>query len=80
MGEAFKYVSHFVFLTASRAVCYQNALCAFFSLYQARYSKMRKLAERIIRAEKRSQKIKKNNLKKKQFVYTKTADSVQGAL
>lgn len=42
--------------------------------------KCEKLAERIIRAEKRSQKIKKNNLKKKQFVYTKTADSVQGAL
>ena len=42
--------------------------------------KCEKLAERIIRAEKRSQKIKKNNLKKKQFEYTKTADSVQGAL
>ena len=81
MGEAFKYVSHFVFLTASRAVCYQNALCAFFSLYQARYSKMRKLAERIIRAVKRSQKIKKKILKnnnsyilKQQTVFKERSD------
>ena len=55
-----------------RAVCYKNAICALFSLYQATYSKMRKPAEKIFRAEERSQKIKKTRL------ITSFSDDIEG--
>ena len=54
------------------AVCYKNAICALFSLYQATYSKMRKPAEKIFRAEERSQKIKKKRL------ITNFSDDIEG--
>ena len=62
----------FSFLTAFRAACYKNAICALFSLYQATYSKMRKPAEKIFRAEERSQKIKKKRL------ITNFSDDIEG--
>ena len=56
------------------AVCYKNAICALFSLYQATYSKMRKPAEKkIFRAEERSQKIKK-----KKRLITSFSDDIEG--